>query len=80
MNSTGYRVKKATGILDVGFHHFRHYFISHCVMAQPPIDFMTIAIWVSHRDGGVSIGRVYGHLRPGYSAQMAKHLDGAFQF
>jgi integrase len=74
------RVKKATGILDVGFHHFRHYFISHCVMAQPPIDYMTIAIWVSHRDGGVLIGRVYSHLRPGHSAQMARHLDDAFQF
>jgi len=72
------RVRKATGMLDLGFHHFRHYFISHCVMAQPWIDYMTIAIWVGHRDKGVLICRVYGHLRPGHSAKMAKHLDEAF--
>ena len=74
------RVKKVTGIRNVGFHHFRHYFISHCVMAQPWIDHMTIAIWVSHRDKGILIGKRYGHLRPGHSAQMAKHLDSAFEF
>lgn len=74
------RVKRATGLLDIGFHHFRHYFISHCVMAQPWIDYMTIAIWVSHRDKGILIGKKYGHLRPGHTAQMAKHLDGAFEF
>jgi len=74
------RVKRTTGILDVGFHHFRHYFISHCVMAQPWIDYMTIAIWVSHRDKGILIAKKYGHLRPGHTARMAKHLDGAFEF
>lgn len=74
------RVKRVTGLLDIGFHHFRHYFISHCVMAQPWIDFMTIAIWVSHRDKGILIGKKYGHLRPGHTAQMAKHLDAAFEF
>ena len=26
------------------------------------IDFMTIAKWVGHQDGGVLIGKVYGHL------------------
>jgi hypothetical protein len=26
------------------------------------IDFMTIAGWVGHSDGGVLIGKVYGHL------------------
>jgi integrase len=57
----------------LGFHHLRHYFISHCVMAG--IDYMTIARWVSHRDGGVLIGKKYGHLRPGHSAQQAKKLN-----
>jgi integrase len=74
------RVKRTTGILDIGFHHFRHYFISHCVMAQPWIDFMTIAVWVSHRDRGILIAKKYGHLRPGHTARMAKHLDRAFEF
>lgn len=74
------RVKRVTRILDVGFHHLRHYFISQCVMAQPWIDFMTIAIWVSHRDKGILIAKRYGHLRPGHTARMAKHLDRAFDF
>jgi site-specific recombinase XerD len=38
----------------------RHFFISMCVMSG--IDFMTIAKWVGHQDGGVLIGKVYGHL------------------
>jgi len=25
------------------------------------IDYMTIAKWVGHRDGGILIGKVYGH-------------------
>ena len=70
------KVRKAAKIFgtekDLQFHLFRHYFISHCVMAG--IDFMTIATWVAHRDGGILIGRVYGHLRPGHSANEAKKL------
>jgi hypothetical protein len=31
-----------------------------CVMSG--IDYMTIARWVGHLDGGVLIGKVYGHL------------------
>jgi integrase len=46
-----------------GFHDCRHYFISMCVMSG--IDFMTIAAWVGHKDGGVLIGKVYGHLGNG---------------
>ena len=60
---------------DIGFHHMRHYFISHCVMAG--IDYMTIAIWVGHRDGGAMIGRIYGHLKPGHSASQAAKLGSA---
>jgi integrase len=40
--------------------HLRHYSISLCVMSR--VDFMTVATWVGHRDGGVLIGRIYGHL------------------
>jgi integrase len=43
-----------------GFHDCRHFFVSFCVMSG--LDFMTIARWVGHRDGGVLIGKVYGHL------------------
>ncbi|HWD18178.1 MAG TPA: tyrosine-type recombinase/integrase [Verrucomicrobiae bacterium] len=60
---------------DIGFHHCKHYFISHCVMAG--IDFMTIAVWAAHIDGGILIGKVYGHLRPGHSANEATKLNNA---
>ena len=53
-------MQKETKIHDVTFQYFRHYFISHCVMAG--VDFMTIAKWVGHLDGGVLIGKLYGHL------------------
>jgi integrase len=57
----------------VTFQWFRHYFISHAVMAG--IDFKTIAYWVSHRDGGVLIGRLYGHLDTRHSEQMSAKLS-----
>jgi integrase len=44
----------------IAFHDMRHFFISYAVMSG--VDFMTIASWVGHRDGGVLIGKVYGHL------------------
>ena len=68
--------RKVTGQEDVGFHHGRHYFISHAVMAG--VDFKTIAVWVSHRDGGRLIGRKYSHLSPGHSKLSAQRMDGAF--
>jgi integrase len=76
---TWIKVRKKIGVFetekDIGFHHTRHYFISHCVMAG--IDFMTIAIWVGHRDGGAMIGRIYGHLKPGHAASQAAKLATA---
>jgi len=68
--------RQVTGQEDVGFHHGRHYFISHAVMAG--VDFKTIAVWVSHRDGGRLIGRKYSHLSPGHSKLSARRMDGAF--
>ena len=56
----------------VTFQWFRHYFISHSVMAG--IDYKTIATWVSHRDGGVLIGRLYGHLDTTHSEEMSDKL------
>jgi integrase len=43
-----------------GFHDLRHHFVSYAVMSG--VDFMTIARWAGHRDGGILIGKVYGHL------------------
>jgi hypothetical protein len=36
---------------------------------------MTIAAWVGHKDGGVLIGKVYGHLSKDHKADMAKKLS-----
>lgn len=52
--------RAAAGLPSFGFHDCRHFFISQAVMAG--VDFMTIAKWVGHRDGGLLIGKVCGHL------------------
>lgn len=66
------KVCQATNLPHLGFHDFRHLFISKCVMAG--VDYMTIAEWVGHQDGGVLIGKVYGHLNDQHKANRAKHL------
>jgi len=62
--------RKAAGLPSVGFHDLRHHFISYAVMSG--VDFMTIAKWVGHRDGGVLIGKVYGHLSDEHKAAQAQ--------
>ena len=57
----------------VGFHDLRHFFASTCVMAG--IDFMTIAGWLGHSDGGVLVGKVYGHLADEHKRRMADNLS-----
>ncbi len=54
------------------FHDCRHYFISQCVMSG--IDFMTIARWVGHQDGGVLIGKVYGDVANEHRQLMAQRV------
>jgi hypothetical protein len=39
------------------------------------IDFMTIASWVGHQDGGVLIGKVYGHLANEHKKAMAEKMN-----
>jgi hypothetical protein len=39
------------------------------------VDFMTIASWVGHQDGGVLIGKVYGHLANEHKKAMAEKLN-----
>ncbi len=56
----------------VGFHDLRHLFCSFSVMAG--IDFMTIAAWLGHKDGGILIGKVYGHLLDDHRQKMAAKL------
>ena len=65
-------VRIKAGLPDFNFHDLRHHFVSMCVMAG--IDFMTIAAWVGHEDGGVLIGKVYGHIANKHRQTMAKKI------
>jgi integrase len=66
-------VRTKAGMPNFGFHDLRHHFISMCVMSG--IDFMTIAAWAGHKDGGVLIGKVYGHLANEHRKAMAEKLQ-----
>ena len=66
-------VRERAKLPTFGFHDCRHHFISMCVMSG--IDFMTIAAWVGHKDGGVLIGKVYGHLANEHRKAMAHRLN-----
>ena len=63
------QAKDRSGLKAFGFHDCRHFFISMAVMSG--VDFMTIAKWVGHQDGGVLIGKVYGHLADEHRKRMA---------
>jgi integrase len=65
--------RAAAGVPAFGFHDCRHFFISMCVMSG--IDFMTIAKWVGHLDGGVLIGKVYGHLSNEHAQRQAQRVN-----
>jgi integrase len=65
-------VRRKAELPNVGFHDLRHLFCSFCVMAG--IDFMTIAAWLGHKDGGILIGKVYGHLLDEHRQKMAAKL------
>ncbi len=65
-------VRAKAGLPNVGFHDLRHFFASQCVMAG--IDFMTIATWLGHQDGGILVGKVYGHLADTHKKAAAKKL------
>jgi len=56
-----------------GFHDCRHHFISYAVMSG--IDFMTIARWVGHKDVGILIGKVYGHLSNEHAQAQAARMN-----
>ena len=56
----------------LGFHDLRHYFASQCVMGG--IDYMTIAEWLGHQDGGILVGKTYGHLNDEHKRKAASKL------
>jgi integrase len=65
--------RKESKLLFFNFHDCRHFFISYCVMSG--IDYMTIARWVGHKDGGILIGKVYGHLNNEHTQAQAARLN-----
>lgn len=66
-------VRTRANMPTFNFHDCRHHFVSMCVMSG--IDFMTIAAWVGHKDGGVLIGKVYGHLANEHRKAMAERVS-----
>jgi site-specific recombinase XerD len=54
-------------------HHLcRHFFCSNAIEAG--VDFLTIAGWLGHSDGGVLAAQTYGHLRDDHSRAMAAKM------
>jgi integrase len=66
-------VRTQAGFPDFGFHDCRHTFISYCIMSG--VDILTVAKWVGHSDGGVLIGKVYGHLASEHRQRAAKKVS-----
>jgi integrase len=66
-------VRSKARMSRVGFHDFRHFFASQCIMAG--VDFMTVAYWLGHQDGGILVGKVYGHLADEHKRRMADNLS-----
>ena len=64
--------REKAGLESMGFHDLRHYFASMAVMSG--IDFKTIAEWLGHQDGGMLVGKVYGHLLPEHKQRMAERF------
>jgi integrase len=66
------RARKAAGLPDLRPHDLRHAFLSRGVMAG--VDWITLAQWAGHSDGGVLIGKVYGHLSDEHRKRMAEKV------
>lgn len=72
LRGTFEKVRLEAGLPNLHFHDTRHTFISACVMSG--VDFMTIAKWVSHSDGRMLIGKVYGHLSNEHAKRAANKV------
>lgn len=60
------------GLPGISFHSLRHYFASMAVMSG--IDCMTVSHWLGHKDGGILVGKVYGHLLEEHKQAAARKL------
>lgn len=68
-----YKARNEAKLPHLGFHDFRHLFVSKLVMAG--VDYMTIAQWAAYQDGGIFIGKVYGHLNDAHKVATAQRLS-----
>ncbi len=66
-------VRVRAGLEWFAFHDLRHYFASVCVMHG--LDYMTIAEWLGHKDGGILVGKIYGHLLDAHRRSAADRLQ-----
>jgi len=53
-------------------HDCRHFFCSNAI--ELGFDFMVIAAWLGHSDGGKLVMSTYGHLRPAHSMALAARM------
>jgi integrase len=67
-----YQCRRLAGLPHVQLHDLRHHFASRCVMLG--IDYMTTARWLGHLDGGILVGKTYGHLADEHKREMAARL------
>lgn len=65
--------RKLQSRAGVGFHDMRHHFASVAVMGGVP--FRQVAAWLGHKDGGVLVGKVYGHLDPDFGQGAARKVS-----
>jgi integrase len=72
LRATFERVRKEAGLPNLHFHDTRHFFASVCVASG--VDFMTISKWLGHGDGGMLVGRVYGHISNEHAQRAAKKV------
>lgn len=53
-------------------HSMRHFFTSNAI--EQGVDFKVIAAWLGHKDGGILVAKLYGHLRQQHSQSMAQKM------
>jgi len=66
------RACKLAGLPHFDHHAMRHFFASNAI--EQGIDFKVIAEWLGHKDGGLLVAKVYGHLRVQHSEAMAQRM------
>jgi integrase len=73
LRGTFEKVREEAGLPNLHFHDTRHFFASVCVASG--VDFMTISKWLGHGDGGMLVGRVYGHISNEHAQRAAKKIS-----